>query len=207
MTKSLVLEVNQQPFPHAVVDGYWDQDVLKAVREEVGLIDVSHCRQYDNDRENKFDAPADLFGPQTSVLFDGIRALTPVLSEAFGVPDLTMEENSGCHLIPPGGYLDVHTDWNRSQVTKLYRRLNVLVYLNEGWTDEGGRLHLEGVEPPQEIRIAPEFNRTVVLEASDRAWHGHPLPADRWRYSAAGYFSSPEPPAGYTHEHDTLWLR
>jgi len=202
-----VLEVVQEPFPHAIVDGYWDQDLLRDVREEICLIDVALCRRYNNERENKYDAGVHLFGAQTRALFDQIRSLTPLLSEAFGVPDLEMEENSGCHLIPPGGYLAVHTDWNRSQVTKLYRRLNLLIYLNEGWSEEGGCLHIEGVDPPTLIRIEPEFNRMVAFEASDRSWHGHPLPAERWRFSAAGYFSSPEPPPGYMEEHDTLWLR
>jgi Rps23 Pro-64 3,4-dihydroxylase Tpa1-like proline 4-hydroxylase len=201
------LDVVDDPFPHAVVDGYWNPELLSAVLEEIGLIDVGLCRRYFNERENKYDAGKHLFGPHTRILFEYIRTLTPILGKAFGIPNLSMEENSGCHLIPPGGFLAVHTDWNRSQATGLYRRLNVLVYLNEGWTDEGGCLHLEGVDPPQEIRFTPEFNRTVVLEASDRAWHGHPLPAQRWRFSAAGYFSSPEPPPGYSREHDTEWLR
>lgn len=201
------LNVVDDPFAHAVVEGYWDPQLLNDVLREIGLIELGQCRRYYNTRENKFDAGKHLFGDRTRELFRQIEELTPVLSEAFEIPELSMEDNSGCHLIPPGGYLAVHTDWNRSPVTKLYRRLNMLVYLNEGWHDPGGCLHLEGTDPPVEIRIAPEFNRTVLIEASDRAWHGHPLPADRWRFSAAAYFSSPEPPLGFTSEHDTVFLR
>jgi hypothetical protein len=206
----LVLAVVEEPFPFAVVDGFWDRDLLLGVREEVEQVDLAQCRRYLNERENKYDAGAHLFPPgtRTHELFNAMRDLAEPLSQAFGIEGLAMEEMSGCHLIPPGGFLAVHTDWNRSQWSGLYRRLNLLVYLNEDWDEEGGCLHLEGVDPPTEIRIKPEFNRTVALEASDRAWHGHPLAtANRWRYSAAGYFSAPEPPAGFKREHDTEWLR
>jgi hypothetical protein len=208
--KELTLDVVNEPFAHAVIDGYWDDDLLKAVRDEIGMVDLVQCRRYLNERENKFDAGAQLFPADTRTheLFGLMRDLAEPLGEAFGIEGLVMEEMSGCHLIPPGGFLAVHTDWNRSQWTGLYRRLNLLVYLNDDWDEEGGCLHLEGVDPPVEIRIEPEFNRTVALEASDRAWHGHPLATqNRWRYSAAGYYAAPEPPAGYTREHDTEWLR
>lgn len=206
------LEVAHEPFAHAVVDGYWDEELLKGVRHEIGLVDLGHCRRYLNELENKYDAGAHLFPPgtRTHELFGAMRDLAGPLSEAFGIEGLAMEEMSGCHLIPPGGFLAVHTDWNRSQWSGLYRRLNLLVYLNEDWDDGmGGCLHLVRVDPPMEVRIAPEFNRSVVLEASDRAWHGHPLPTtgNRWRFSAAGYYSAPEPPAGFTDEHDTVFLQ
>jgi Rps23 Pro-64 3,4-dihydroxylase Tpa1-like proline 4-hydroxylase len=53
--------------------------------------------------------------------------------------------------------------------------------------------------------IAPEFNRTVIFETSDHSWHGHPVPADRWRKSVAAYFFTDEPPEGYHSDHSTVW--
>jgi Rps23 Pro-64 3,4-dihydroxylase Tpa1-like proline 4-hydroxylase len=112
----------------------------------------------------------------------------------------------GYHLIPPGdGRLALHIDFNRSPDTGLFRRLNFLVFLNEGWDDPGGRLQLGDDGGGVAREIVPQFNRTVVFATSDRSWHGHPRPAARWRRSVAAYFFSWQPPADYVGDHSTVW--
>lgn len=194
------------PFPHVVVDGYWSDDMLLDVVTEFPAPLDPRWKRYGNANEGKYEGPPDMWGPATGDLFRRIDKLAPALSEAFGIPDLTMETiGGGYHLIPPGGHLQVHTDFNRSPDTQLYRRLNLLVFLNRDWQDPGGLLELHGDD--RVVEIAPEFNRTVVFETSDRSWHGHPHRAFRWRFSCAAYFFSPEPPPGYTEDHSTRWLR
>lgn len=193
------------PFPHAVVDGYWDPNRLVAVANEFPHPTAPGWRGYANENEGKLEGPARLWGEQTRLLFDDIERLAGPLAVAFGIPDLTMETiGGGYHLIPPGGHLAIHTDFNRSPDTRLYRRLNLLIYLNPGWDDEGGHLELWDDQGPK-ILLAPELNRMVVFETSDRSWHGHPRPAQRWRQSVAAYFFSPDPPAGYRQDHSTVW--
>jgi 2OG-Fe(II) oxygenase superfamily len=60
------------------------------------------------------------------------------------------------------------------------RRLNVLVYLNEGWREEwGGALEMWDRDlRRRERRIAPHFNRTLVFLTTDYSYHGHPDPLD-----------------------------
>lgn len=192
------------PFPYVVVDDYWPADTLNNVVREFPAPTDPRWKRYGNANEGKFEGPPGMWGPWTQTLFDHFERLTPVLSSAFGIPDLSMETiGGGYHLIPPGGHLQVHTDFNRSPDTKLYRRLNLLVFLNRDWQDPGGLLELHGDD--RVIEIAPEFNRAVVFETSDRSWHGHPHRAFRWRFSVAAYFFSPEPPPGYEGDHSTRW--
>ena len=200
-----LLTVTRDPFPHVVVDGWWDAEMLGGVLSEFPHPDHSGWRRYGNAQERKFEGPPPIWGPITEELFNQIEKLGPTLERAFGIPDLTMETiGGGYHLIPPGGYLKVHTDFNRSPNTTLYRRLNLLIYLNEDWQDEGGRLELWG-PVRREKTIAPEFNRTVVFETSDHSWHGHPIPASRWRCSVAAYFFSKSVPGGYRADQSTVW--
>lgn len=199
------LTVTPGPFPHLVVDGWWDPDLLDAVLLE--FPDPSHpdWKRYDGDRERKLEGSQRLWGPRTWDLIGEIRKRGPVLAEAFGLPELHMETvGGGYHLIEPGGLLDVHYDFSRSPRTGRYRALNCLVYLNHGWQDPGGHLELWDATERQ-VDIAPEFGRTVVFATSNRSWHGHPVPASRVRRSVAAYFYTDRPPADYEGDHSTVW--
>jgi hypothetical protein len=196
------------PFPHAVFADLFDADLLRAVLEEFPEPGASEWRRYGNAQERKYEGGPAMWGQASRRYFAELAARAHWLSELSGVPALTMETvGGGYHLIPPGGYLAVHTDFNRSPKSNLYRRLNVLTYLNDEWADgDGGELELWDDDGPV-VTIAPEFGTTVVFETSDSSWHGHPNPTGRWRRSVAAYFFSPEPPVGYRADHSTVWHR
>lgn len=199
-----VLPVAVDPFPHAIVDGWWEPDLIAEVAAEVPAPDHAGWLRYDSGHERKMEGPPEMWGPRTTDLLAQIGHATPVLEEAFAIPDLTMETvGGGYHLIAPGGHLDIHTDFSRSSRTRLYRRLNLMVYLNPDWTEPGGQLELWD-ETRMVCSVAPEMNRTVVFATSATSWHGHPRPADRWRASVAAYFFSPHPPEGFV-EQSTEW--
>ncbi len=199
------LTVTREPFPHLIVDGWWDDALLGQVEGEFPPADAIGWRRYENATERKLEGPPELWGEATRELFDQIAARTPDLEQAFGIPLLTMETiGGGYHLIPPGGYLKVHTDFSVSPVSGRYRRLNLLIYLNQDWVDAGGHLELWDDDGPT-ADVVPERNRTVVFETSDHSWHGHPTPAARWRKSAAAYFFTSTPPPGFGGDHSTIW--
>lgn len=199
------LELVRDPFPHCVQDGLWDSRLLERVCEEFPHPGVDRWIRYDNDHELKYHGDTPVWGPRTRELLRQFGTLTGELSELFEIPELTMETvGGGMHLIPPGGYLKMHTDFNRSPDSNLYRRLNLLCYLNPVWGEEPGGCLMLGEH--REVVIRPEFNRTVIFESTDRSWHGHPAPNHRWRLSVAAYYFSPEPPDGYREDHSTVWL-
>ena len=63
----------------------------------------------------------------------------------------------------------IHTDSKKKIVT-------VLLYLNEGWEESGGRLRLlrsgEDLNDAA-VEVAPGFGSLLVFKRSDRSWHGH----------------------------------
>lgn len=202
----MTLTLTADPFPHLVLDGWWEDDHLRDVLAEFPDPAAPGWRRYAGTNERKLEGPPGMWGPRTRTLFDAIRDRTPDLEAAFGIPDLRMETiGGGYHCIEPGGYLAIHTDFNRSPRSGLHRRLNLLVYLNDAWDEplDGGHLELWDASP--RVSVAPEFNRTVVFETSDHSWHGHPKPATRWRRSVAAYFFTEAPPPGYTADHSTVW--
>lgn len=63
----------------------------------------------------------------------------------------------------------IHTDSKKKIIT-------VLLYLNEGWQEEGGRLRLlKNGEDLNAVaaEVSPKFGTLLVFRRSDNSWHGH----------------------------------
>jgi len=130
-----------------------------------------------------------------------------------GIPRLLVDEQyagGGMHLTGPGGRLDVHVDFNQLEDRKLFRRLNILLYLNPGWRDEwGGHIELwdKGVKTCH-FRQSPLLNRCLIFETSDISYHGvapvNPS-SPQIRQSFAAYYYTREPPPGPTVSHSTVF--
>lgn len=208
------------PFPHAVIEGVLPDDVLAAVVDEFPT-PTPRWRHFDDPRQKKFGAgprEADDLGPVTrnvlaefnsAAFVDFLQLLTSIREPLIPDPHY---RGGGLHQIPPGGYLDIHADFNRHPDFGLERRVNVLLYLNRDWRPEwGGDLELwDSTMTRAGQRIAPLFNRMVVFTITDRAFHGHPeplrCPADQTRRSLAFYYySNGRPEEEHSDPHSTLF--
>ena len=84
----------------------------------------------------------------------------------------------GLHVTRPGGYLNIHTDFNFQPERLTHRRLNLLLYLNPEWHDDwNGHIELwdKNLQRPY-LRAAPLMNRVLIFETSEESYHGHPEP-------------------------------
>jgi hypothetical protein len=146
------------------------------------------------------------------------------------VPDPAFE-GSGVHMIAPGGMLQVHADFGnlagsalkehdrkRIGATKLRRRVNTFLFLNNKWPEEyGGHLELwERNMSSCRQRILPAYGRFVTFSSTDFSYHGHPhpltAPPGRLRRSLALYYYTVDAPeeecAGPCWRgHSTLWQK
>ncbi len=85
----------------------------------------------------------------------------------------------GLHQILDGGKLDIHTDFNFLKKIDLYRRINVLLYLNKDWKSKyNGDLELWDENLKECRSISPSFNKLVVFNTDKKSYHGHPIPLD-----------------------------
>lgn len=137
------------------------------------------------------------------------------LAALTGIGDLTPDyelSGAGLHETAFGGNLPLHVDFNR--LGELYRRLNVLLFVNVDWSRKWrGNLELvdDPRQPVQSVSIPPTFGRMVIAESSDRSWHGHPAylkcPEERQRRSIALYYYSRTPHESYKADHTTKYIR
>ena len=119
------------------------------------------------------------------------------LKEMTGIEGLVSDpyfNGGGLHETLAGGHLSVHADFNIHGETKLERRLNLLIYLNDDWSPEyGGELELWDKKMRAAAHsIAPVMARAVVFNTTLKSFHGQPnpltCPPDRSRRSIATYY-------------------
>lgn len=171
------------PFPHCVIDNFLYEEHAKMLYELFPKPD-SDWYEYNNifekkraiDQIDKMPTPHAL----TCHMFNSsimIQILENITQINGLIPDPWLR-GGGLHQIMNGGKLDIHADFNVHQYLKLDRRLNVLLYLNHDWKEEyGGHLELWNSNMTEvRQKILPIFNRLVIFETTDKAFHGHPEP-------------------------------
>lgn len=212
--------VQAQPFPHVALDGLFDEAVLEGVLAELQGPGEVEWQVFDNPREKKrgFRHGSEL-GPRLTD-FMWRMSSPPVLEllEALtGIEGLIPDPyfgGGGPHQIERGGFLKIHADFNFHPKLRLDRRLNVLVYLNQGWREEyGGHLELWDREMTRAMtRILPVFNRTVIFSTTDTSYHGHPTPLTcppGWSRKSVSfyYYTNGRPEEERSAPHDTLFQK
>jgi Rps23 Pro-64 3,4-dihydroxylase Tpa1-like proline 4-hydroxylase len=137
------------------------------------------------------------------------------LQELTGIEGLIPDPyfiGGGLHQIMPGGFLEVHADFNRHTKLKLDRRLNVLLYLNHDWKEEyGGHFELWNKDMSAMVhKILPLFNRMAMFSTTSTSFHGNPTPVacppgGSRKSIAVYYYTNGRPEEERNEGHDTLF--
>lgn len=220
------LYATAKPFPHVVIDGFFNPEILDVVLDEMIAYDAwSHDDTNLAHQVNKYYSPASdgtaqetlellyqkapVAGSVLNYLYS--KEVFDFLTELTGISDLqgdTAWLGAGMHKVVNGGKLALHADFNKNWTTGLYRRINLLLYLNKDWKDEyGGHLELwERDLSKMAGKVAPIFNRAVIFSTMRDSYHGHPTPMtcppDVARYSLALYYYNNVP-----HENEDVDFR
>ena len=177
---------NAIPFNHVVIDNIVDDTILNNALNEINSIpDNELLSDYvvgiDDVQINKFCYRD----------FNSLKHMSYIknyfesdifikwLEKITGIDNLQKDvssEGGGIHIIKKNGKLAIHSDFNRHKITKQYRRLNLLLYLNKDYKEEyNGHLELWNKQMTScEQKISPLFNRIVIFKVDDDANHGHP---------------------------------
>lgn len=177
-----------QPFAHIAID-----DFLPPGIPELCLAHFPSCSAaesvYDRDQERlKRSYSPDTLASSVRQLFYGFNSqpFIRVVENITGISGLIPDPyflGGGFHEIAQGGHLSVHADFNHHRRLNLERRVNMLIYLNEDWTDAyGGQLELWDDEMTRCVQsYVPNFNRCVVFNTTSTSNHGNPNPVNHPR--------------------------
>lgn len=198
------------PFPHICLDNFLEPGFA----EEVAHAFPSYSRA--SQVGESFAAVNENLKVQISDYTefpDPVRRLSDVLSAPEFLRDLStitgieglLWDNQlaggGMHQTASSGHLDVHVDFNRTD-TGLFRRLNILLYLNPVWEDPwGGVLELWDRDVKRRHHaLSPILNRCVIFETSEISYHGVTAvrcPPSVSRKSFAAYYYTADPGPSY----------
>lgn len=187
------------PFPHIAIDNLLDADLLRSIAGHYPALDGKQFFDRDQERLKYQFAPKEIeFGATRNLLAElNGEAFLGFLEEMTGIEGLIADpyfSGGGLHLTRRGGHLSVHADFNIHGVMNVERRLNLLVYLNDGWQGEyGGNLELWDKSMKSCVKsVSPVLGRAVVFNTSLDSYHGQPqplaCPEDRDRRSIATYY-------------------
>lgn len=199
--KELHAEYNaQDPFPHCVIDDFLPESVARMCLDHFPE-ERSHAEvEYDRPQErlkHEYN-PEDLPDPVRQLFYTfNSRPFIKVLENISGIKGLIPDpyfRGGGFHQIFNGGHLSVHADFNHHKTMNLERRINLLIYLNEDWSEDyGGQLELWTTDMSQRCKsVVPMFNRAAMFNTTSYSNHGNPQPVNhpegRSRKSIALYY-------------------
>lgn len=208
-------------FPHFCIDNFLKEDFANSVEASFPDFDtaLSLGKDFNSHHEQRKVQITDVeLFPEPVEMLNRIFAdesLVHSLSYATGIDGLLYDKDlvgGGMHMTNGGGRLDLHVDFNYIKESKLYRRLNVLLYLNKNWLEEyGGYLDLWDSKVENRIAyVAPKFNRLCGFVTSEISFHGvTPIncPPGRARKSFATYYYTREAPPDFSHDlHSTIFV-
>lgn len=141
--------------------------------------------RYKHHNENKLGLPnRELFPWILRAVTDELNSpeflnwLSPLTGIAGLISDPSLE-GGGLHQSGRGGFLNVHTDFSTHHYRKNWRRrVNLILYLNEGWRPEwGGAIELwESNMRHCEAKVLPLLNHALIFNTDDKSFHGFPEP-------------------------------
>ena len=192
-----------KPFSHIALDHLWDRSLLEQCNR-----DIYQINQWDSEKrfygsiKKRSTANYQNFPESVKKIVDEVHSLQFLewLKSFTGEEVLIGDPyliGGGIHSTTQGGFLKIHTDFNWHEKLKLYRKLNLLIYLSENWEENwGGHVEFWSKDLKKcEVKICPTINKTVIFSTDDFSFHGHPdplnCPNNVWRNSLAFYYYSP----------------
>jgi hypothetical protein len=189
-----------KPFPHVVIDDFFPPDVANDLLAEFEIEEGSWKHYHHYNERKKALTEYDRMPPRTQGVFDALQTQRTIdfVSKVSGLGGLIADpglEGAGMHVVEPGGFLNVHTDFlTHTKRRSWSRHINILIYLNKDWQEEWcGNLELWDDQLTACVQsVEPVFNRCVIFNTVEKSYHGHPhklaCPPGRNRKSLLLYY-------------------
>jgi Rps23 Pro-64 3,4-dihydroxylase Tpa1-like proline 4-hydroxylase len=210
-----------QPFPHVVIDNFFNREVATTLAREISSIHENNYRVSFNSLTQRKVQLGDIRGtvPHLYPLYDALM-ITPFIrfiGIVCGYANLEGDRQftgAGMQRYYRGGFSEIHLDSNRHPFDSgLHHRINLLVFLSPGWQAEwGGELVLwsrRNDRPDQPaVTIQPTFNRAVLFAVTRQSWHSVNrirCPPDQARNSMAIYYFNRVDAVGDERPRSVIW--
>lgn len=174
--------LNNTPFPNISFENFFDEAQLDEILAHFPDLKSKADYKFKNTNENKLATKGEYKLSEHArefIRFLNSQVFLDFLTNLTGIENLIPDPSlagGGYHELKPGGFLKIHSDFNKHPDTKLDRRINVLVYLNKDWKSEyGGQFELWNDAMTKCIKkIEPNFNTMAIFSTTSKSYHGNP---------------------------------
>lgn len=185
-----IKEYGNYPYDYLIVDEFLPEDLALSLAESIPEYGSQFWNCFYNNPLEKKKACNDWnrFTPLLYTTFDGflkpsfVKSIEDRFGESGLIPDYGLH-GGGVHISKSGDKLNLHLDYSTHPKLGYKRKLNLIYYLTPNWDPAwGGGLQLWShdvdTNKPKELvnTIENKFNRLVIFDVSDNAWHGFPEP-------------------------------
>ncbi len=201
---------SNKPFPHLIVDNFFELHTAQALEKEFPKFEDKRWHEYGNPVEIKKACNNwNVFPKLTYQVFSFLNStlfVNKMSQLLFGSSILTSDpglNGGGWHIHGKGGKLNTHLDYSLHPKLGLQRKVNIIVYLNSNWQPSwGGNLGFwdnKSDTHPGKLKkqIEPLFNRAIIFDTTCNSWHGLPdllnCPKNEFRKSLAVYYLTKPP--------------
>lgn len=175
---------SNDPFPHISFDNFLSPSITKAIVDAFPQPnDIDWVNRNSDYTIKKYQHDETKLSPVIRQMLREFnsRQFILFLETLTGIDNLLPDPyfiGGGAHFGGTGDFLKIHADFNWHHKLQAHRRINVLLYLNEGWQEAwGGALELWDKEMTRAVKsYYPLFNKLVVFSTSEDSNHGHPHP-------------------------------
>ena len=192
------------PFPHVIIDNFLDSQLADSLFREFPDPSNGKMFAYNNPLEIKLALNDWNAFPPATYSFLQFMNSDPVVQAFSDFTGINLYADNGLHgggwhMHGPGGKLNPHLDYSLHPKLGLQRKLNLILYLTPGWSEDwGGHLglweHVQETKQPGQLKaeVAPIFNRALIFDTTKNSWHGISrlvsCPTGNFRRSIAIYY-------------------
>jgi len=193
--------INAEPFRYIILDDFFNEDVANQLYEKFPAMDNMMVKRKSLNENKVEDYHFDRWDPVFAQCREALssKAWSEKMEIITDIPNMTTTNDnmgSGLHQCGNAGYVDVHLDVNVNTKAKLWRRINLLIYLNKDWQPNyGGDLEIWNKEMTKcHSKVSPILNRAIIFLTDDNSPHGVTavtVPEGETRKSMYTYYFTP----------------
>ncbi|MEZ4915660.1 MAG: 2OG-Fe(II) oxygenase [Chitinophagales bacterium] len=192
---------NAQPCKHIMLENFFEEEFANTIHDNFPAFESLNVVRKSLNENKREDYHFERWHPAFAKLRDGMITdeVSKFMSTLTGIEGLFTNTDSlgqGVHQGGKGSFLDVHIDVNVNVGKGLWRRVNLLVYMNKGWQPEWkGDIEIWNKDMTEmAVKYPPTFNTAVIFLTDKNSPHGYEkinFPDGEYRKSYYAYFFTP----------------
>jgi Rps23 Pro-64 3,4-dihydroxylase Tpa1-like proline 4-hydroxylase len=206
-----------EPWLHIIIENAFEDSFINSAADSIPGFDDEYWnkgKHFVNEYTNKKEInDADNFPPHIKNIVQLLtsKSFIKTVEEITGIDNLIIDKKiygGGLAISSKGNYLEKHIDFNFNNDIKLYRAVNLILYLNKNWDEKnGGCFELYDETLKLQKTIVPNINKIIIFASNNKTIHGfNKLNVESRKSINLWYYTKTPPENVDKSPHKTIWF-